>query len=119
MIILAAQLEGVSTRKDKTLKLVFGTNEMNPSEAGNIMSLANSFCFLSIKPESFTATEKELLEQIKADQMTNTGKTPSQRLRATLYVLFTQNNEGFDKFDSFYIHKIEQMIEHFKSKLTP
>jgi hypothetical protein len=33
--------------------------------------------------------------------------------------LFTQNNEGFEKFDSFYIHKIEQMVEHFKSKLTP
>jgi len=119
MIILPATLEGVTTRKDKTLRLTFGTQELPPTEAGKVMAMANSYCFLSIKPETFTATEKELLEQMKADQMTNTGKTPSQRLRATLYVLFTQNNEGFDKFDSFYIYKIEQMIDHFKSKLTP
>jgi hypothetical protein len=117
MIILAASLEGVTTRKDRTVKLTFGTQELTPTEAGNVMALANSFCFLSIKPKSFTATEKELLEQMKADQMTNTGKTPSQRLRSTLYVLFTQNNEGFDKFDAFYTHKIESMIDHFKTKL--
>ena len=118
MIVLAAQLESVSTRKDKTVKLTFGSQELAPQEAGNIMSLANSFCFLAIKPETFTVTEKEILTQIKADQMTNTAKTPSQRLRGVLYVLFTQNNEGFDKFDAFYIFKLEQMIEHFKSKLT-
>ncbi len=119
MITLAAQLEGVSTRKDKTVKLTFGTQELSPTTAGEIMSISNSFCFLAIKAETFTNTEKELLEQIKADQLTNTAKTPSQRLRAVLYVLFSQNNEGFDKFDSFYINKLESMIEHFKSKLIP
>jgi hypothetical protein len=117
MIVLPAQLEGVSTRKDKTLKLIFGTNELNPSDAASVMTLANSFCFLAIKPETFTETEKELMAQVKADMLTNNAKSPSQRLRSVLYVLFTNNNEGFDKFDSFYTHKIEQMIDHFKSKL--
>jgi hypothetical protein len=119
MILLSAGLESVSTRKDKTLKIIFGTQELAPKEAGAVMAMANSFCFLAIKPETFTLTEKELMEQLKIDQMTNTIKTPSQRLRGVLYILFTQNNEGFEKFDSFYIHKIEQMVEHFKSKLTP
>lgn len=118
MIILAAQLEGVTTRRDKTLKLTFGSQELTPSDAGNIMAIANSFCFLAIKPETFTPTEKELLEQIKADTLTNAAKTPSQRLRGVLYIAFTQNNEGFDSFDKFYTHKIEQMITHFKSKLV-
>lgn len=117
MIILPAILEGVTTRKDKTVKLTFGTQELSPAEAGNVMALANSFCFLSIKKEDFTQTEKELMEQIKADSLTNNAKTPSQRLRSVLYVLFTKNNEGFAKFDAFYTHKIEQMIEHFKTKL--
>lgn len=118
MIILPAILEGVTTRKDKTLRLTFGTQELPATEAGKLLALNNAFCFLSIKPEDFTTTEKEMMEQIKADTLTNTGKTPSQRLRSTLYVLFTQNNEGFTKFDAFYAHKMEQMIDHYKSKLS-
>lgn len=119
MIILPGQLENVTSRKDRTLKLTIGTQELSPADAGKVMAMANSYCFFSIKPEDFTVTEKEILAQLKADQLTNTGKTPSQRLRSTLYVLFTQNPEGFTKFDLFYTHKIEQMIGHFKSKLQP
>jgi hypothetical protein len=117
MILIAATMEAVSSRRDKTLKLVFGTQEPTPNEAGALMGIANSFCFLAIKKEDFTATEKELMEQIKADQMTNTAKTPSQRLRSVLFVSWKNNNEGFDKFDLFYTHKIEQIIDHMKSKL--
>lgn len=117
MILVAATLEGIRTRKDKTLSLSFGTQEMPPSEAGNLMALANSFCFLAIKSETFTATEKELMEQIKADQLTNAAKTPSQRLRGVLYVLFTHDDEGYKKFDEFYTFKLDQIIDHFKSKL--
>jgi len=74
MILLPAQLEGVSTRKDKTIKLVFGSQELNPNDAASVMTLANSFCFLAIKPETFTETEKELMAQVKADMLTNNAK---------------------------------------------
>lgn len=118
MIILPGQLENVTSRKDRTLKLTIGTQELSPAYAGRVMAMANSYCFFSIKPEDFTVTEKEILAQLKADQLTNTGKTPSQRLRSTLYVLFTQNPEGFTKFDDFYIHHYSKIIEHFKSKIV-
>lgn len=117
MILLPAQLEGVSTRKDKTLKLVFGSQELSPNDAASVMTLANSFCFLAIKPETFTETEKELMAQVKADMLTNNAKTPSQRLRGVLYVLFTTNNEGFDKFDAFYTHHISRIIDQYKLKI--
>lgn len=117
MITLAGILEGVQTRKDKTLKLTFGSQELPPNEAGKIMAMANSFCFVSFKPESFTETEKEMMAQIKADMLTNNAKTPSQRLRSVIYILFTHNNEGFNNFDSFYTHKMEQIISHLKTKL--
>jgi len=117
MILIPAILEGISTRKDKTLRLTFGTQEMPPNEAGNLMSLSNSFCFLAIKPETFTQTEKEIMQQLKADNLTNNIKTPSQRLRAVLYVCFQNDGEGFNDFDGYYIAKINNLIEHFKTKL--
>ena len=118
MIFLAAQLEGVTTRKDKTVKLTFGTQELTPAEAGNVMAIANSFCFLAIKPESFTPTEKELMEQLKADSLTNAAKSPSQRIRAVLYRLWESNSEGYITFDSFYTFKMETIINHLKSKIS-
>jgi len=117
MILIPAILEGISTRKDNSLKVVFTSQELSPTDGYNLMALMNSFCFLAIKPETFTQTEKELMQQIKADTLTNSAKSPSQRLRSVLYILFTTNNEGFKTFDDFYKHKIEQMIDHFKTKL--
>lgn len=117
MILVPAQLEGVATRKDKTLKLTFGTHELGEGEGGKLLSLNNSFCFLAIKPETFTPTEKELMEQIKADMLTNTAKSPSQRLRAVIFLNWQQNNEGYEKFDSYYTHKMEAFIDHLKKKL--
>jgi len=42
MIIIPAQLEAVTTRKDKTLKLTFGTNELSPSQASELFTIAPS-----------------------------------------------------------------------------
>jgi len=43
-------------------------------------------------------------------------KTPSQRLRNTLYVLYKQHNEGFKTDEEHYKYYIEKFIEHVKSK---
>ena len=44
-------------------------------------------------------------------------KTPSQRLRAVLAVMFKQNNEGFKTVDEHYKYYIEKFINHIKGKL--
>jgi hypothetical protein len=43
-------------------------------------------------------------------------KTPGQRLRATIYVWWQQAGEQGD-FETFYLHKMEKIIEGVKSKL--
>lgn len=43
-------------------------------------------------------------------------KTPSQRLRAVLFILWqTEGKKG--QFESWYQHKMETLIEHVKKKL--
>ncbi len=44
------------------------------------------------------------------------GKTPSQRLRNVLYVLWEQSTQE-KEFKEFYKDKLEEIINHFKSKL--
>lgn len=116
MIILPTIIERIATRKDNTLSIVLATNELAPGKVGEIMSLHNKLSYTAIKPENFTKKELELVDGLKLDE--SIGKSPSQRLRAVIYRSFEQDSEGFRDFESFYINKMESMIEYFKSKLV-
>lgn len=116
MILIPAQLEAVTTRKDKTLKLTFGTNELTPVQASELFTTANQFGYLMFKEESFSRDEIDMVESLKTD-LEDTMKKPSQRLRGVLYRNYEMNNEGFNTFSKYYDSKMEQLILHFKSKL--
>jgi len=45
-------------------------------------------------------------------------KTPSQRMRNVLFLLFEQDHKGFSDFDSFYLDRMEKLIDLLKKKLT-
>jgi hypothetical protein len=116
MITIPAILESVATRKDRTLKLIFGTNELSPSQAGQLLSDTEKFGWLAFKGESFNLDESKMLESLKADA--NDGfKSDSQRLRAVLYRNWEMDNQGFTTFARYYSHYMEQIITHYKSKL--
>lgn len=63
-----------------------------------------------------TISQKEIA-QVEAIDAEFEGKTPSKRLRDVIYVLFTQQPEGYKDFDSFYKFKMNVITEHLKSKL--
>ncbi len=103
MILIPAQLESVGTRKDKTLKLTFGTNELTPAQAAELFGTANQFGYLAFKDES---------------ELEDTLKKPSQRLRGIMFRVYEADNEGFSTFAKYYDSKMEQLITHFKNKLA-
>ena len=115
MLIVAAQLETLRTRKDRTLSLTFGTQELDPSKAGQLMSLNQSLCYLAVKPEPFSAAETQLIADLKAD-IEGSAKTPAMRLRGVLYRLWEQTGDG-EEFTPFYEREMHRITEHFKSKL--
>ncbi len=116
MIILDAQVEAIATRKDKTVKVTLGTQEMR--DVGELFQLQNQLVSVGISTGQLTDDEIELLRESKfgIDQMP-TGKSPSQRLRGVLWHIWTNDNGGFDQFENFYNHKIETIISHFKNQL--
>lgn len=115
MIILPALIEKISTRKDNTLVVNIATNEMSPSKVGMLMSLHNKMGYVAINDEKFTGKQEEAISGLKSD--TKIGKTPSQRLRAVLYLVWKSNKEGFETSDTHYEHYLEKVIEHYKTKI--
>jgi hypothetical protein len=115
MILIAGQIEGLSTRKDKTIKINFGTQELTPNEVADLFKFNQSFCYVALKQEPFSKIETDSIESLKTEY--EDIKTPSQRLRAILYRNFEQESDGYKDFNSYYIGKMESLCNHFKSKL--
>lgn len=116
MIIIPAILESYRSLKDKTIKLVFETNEPTPEQLTGIALNIQKFGYLAFKDEPFKQKEKEVLEGMKSD-FEDRGKTPAQRLRGVLYRLWEKDGEGFKNSLDHYNSKMESIIAHLKGKL--
>jgi hypothetical protein len=116
MIIIPAQLDSLRTLADKTLKVTFETNELNPQDLLGLMENLHQFGYLAFKKEPFKEDEKEMMQELKSD-FDFKGKSSSQRLRAVLWIMWNNDHEGFDSSVKHYEHHMEKIIEHFKSKL--
>lgn len=113
--MFAAQVEGLRSRKDKTISLTLGTQEMNPENAGKLFSTNGHLvtCYLSVK-EHISANEMEVIDSIDAPKQ---GKTPSQRMRSVLYRMWEQDNEGYTDKNLHYLYWMDKIIEGLKLKL--
>jgi hypothetical protein len=118
MIILNAQVDSLTTRKDKTIKLTFVTQELPPKDAGELFGMQNELVGLGIARNSLTSEEVDLLRDNKfgIDSIPN-QKSQSKIIRNTMYVLWTQNNEGFEDFTGYYNNKTNQIIIHLKQQI--
>jgi hypothetical protein len=112
--ILPVYVENISTRKDKTVKITLSTQELTPEKAGQLFGFMNQLIVAYLKYADINQDEIDLVDTIDPEFG---GKTQSQRMRNTLYILFQQNNEGFKDFNSYYSNKTEKFIKYLKSKI--
>lgn len=103
-------LTSASTRADRSLGLRFSTPELEAAEKTAIFELQGQALKAIIQPVDGTP---DSLVQVKAslDQ-----KTPGQRLRAVLYLVWKQQNQAID-FEVFYREEMNKLIEWVKRKL--
>lgn len=114
-LLLPTIVTAIRTRVDGGLGFVLETQELSPSKAGELFALRGKTTMTYISPKE-TISQKEI-DQVNAIDAEIEGKTPSKRLRDVLYVLFTQQPEGYKDFDSFYKYHMNKITEHYKSKL--
>lgn len=115
MILIAGMMEGLSTRKDKTIRLTLGTQELSPNEVAELFKFNQSFCYVALKQEPFSQIETDSIDSLKTEY--DGIKTPSQRLRSIMFRNFEQQPNGFKDFNSYYVYTMDKLCDHFKSKL--
>ena len=118
MKIIAVQIDGMRSRKDRTWSITLGTQELTPEESMEIMKLNGKLCFAGFKVDAFAQTEIDLIESLESSPDLNT-KSLSERLRNTMYVWWNQKPQGFKDFKDFYQHYMTKYIDNIKSKLDP
>lgn len=115
-ILLAAMVEKIYTLKDKSVKLVLETQEISPNKAGNVFQLMNQLVSVYIKPNEITEDEMNKVDEVDPAMPV---KSPSQRMRNVLFILWKQDSQGHQDFDSYYRFEMNKFIEELKNNITP
>jgi len=109
-----AEIGKVETLADKTLRLrVDTTMELPPEQEALIMQLRNKQGYFVYCEQDIKQDDLQDLPQIETVKGV---KTPSQRLRAVLYLFWKQGTQ-VQTPEQFYDREMEKIIEHYKGKL--
>lgn len=117
LIIFAAAVEGVASRKDKTLTIRLSTQEMPGDLAGLLFGLQNAVVTVAVKEEYFGADKIEMLESIKADPLDKKPKSKCQELRHSLYRLWQVSPGNFTDSEEFYKARMEAIIAQVQQRI--
>lgn len=107
-IVLEAIITSIRSKVDRSIALNINTPELSKDEVALFFQLQGINVTLTITPE-----EQEGTHIIKREVQI---KTPSQRLRAVLFVLWKQK-QVVTSFEDWYESEMEQFIESVKEQL--
>lgn len=114
--VFSATVEKIETRADQTLKVSLGTQELSEQDEQDLFSLRKSgLVKVLISSDEITEQQKEAVSSVELEAPK--GKSPSQRLRAVLWRVWSENMDKYRDFDDYYQHEMERIIEHYKTKL--
>lgn len=112
-LLLPATINPPRLRKDGSASISFDTRELTAEEIFSIMGLRHAEGWMTFSPNQDDVEVPE--ENAEVDT-----KTPSQRLRSVLYVLYKKDmeeNKFVGLFETFYKERMEKIIEMLKRKL--
>lgn len=113
-VIRQVTFDRANRKKDKSISLTFITDlEQSTDEFMEIDKLLGAHGVLHFSDRGTLTTEE--VEQLDEVDIELKGKTKSQRLRNVLYILSQQDNV---EYKQYYSDKMEEIIEHFKSKIV-
>jgi len=115
-IQIPSYIHKIETTTDKGLKLTVYTQEISPETKKDLFELLDKLGWLVFATAKVEPEDLVNLPEIKPEFRDD--KTPSQRLRAILFVYWEQNGSK-GNFDDFYKDYIEKIIENIKGKLNP
>ncbi len=117
MFQLQAVLDGVKTLKNNTLKITLETQDISSFSSEELAELfkLNDKLIWAVFKETPVKAEDIKIEEVKEFK---TDKSPSQRLRASLYVLWEQSGKPGDFQTEYYPKQMNKLIDFIKEKLN-
>ena len=117
---MIAQIDGYLTQmvrlKDKGWKVTIHTQELRPDSVAVLAELCDDYIKVLLTDENISDKMIKDFSEMEIN-LKEAAKTPSERLRGVLYVYWEQH--GIDEpFETFYLKKMNNIIETVKSKLT-
>ena len=117
-LVTAAIFGSFTSRADGSLSARLSTPELTSAEKAAFMDLQNKNVRLLIEPTDYTTDGKVEVKNALG------GKSPSNRLRAVLFVLFKQLSAKGElasktSYDEFYVKQMETIINSYKDQLDP
>ena len=126
-VIFEGGIDKVSTLADGSLRLFIGTPELSNETMVKIFSLIKRQGYVLISTNNINQDQIDAVEKATVDTEFNENP-PSQRLIGGIYKLFEQMhpkqsnvNTGsleYIDFDLFYKRKMNEIINHLKTKLS-
>ena len=114
---LPATLDKFESKMNGAVKFIFTTQEMiKPAHLTTLMSFLNQVGYLNFAVRHIEATDLINLpepDKTKYDK----GKTPAQRLRAVIYLVFKEKGGDDKDFPAYYDKAMETLIQQVKGKL--
>ena len=114
-ISFSAILDGVNLKKDGTLSLKIGTQELQPEETAEIFKLGNKQIYTAFSETHITKEDLQIpddLPDLKGE------KSPSKRFKDRLWVYYKETKGTTDNFNSWYNDTLEKLGQHYLDKLN-
>jgi hypothetical protein len=115
--VITGTIDGLRSLQDRSVKLAITTQELAPSDIGDLFAFQGKFAKVLItdanviSPDMAKATEQTEVEDWERK------KSEGQRLRGVLFLLFQKDSESCPAFEMYYRKKMNAIIDHYKSKL--
>lgn len=113
-ILLPTNFDNLTFRKDGSVKLSFETPELTPEDLHFLLGQRNTAGWLLYSPNQVQP------EDIPTEDSDIKQKTPSQRIRSVLFILYQQATEKgtfVGEFQGYYNENMERIIQQLKDKI--
>lgn len=116
-----AQISKIETMSDGGVRVVVDTQEItDPVELAKLFKLRKgALGYFLFKSAEIIAGDVKDEDMPVFNLEEGENKSPSERLRAVLFVYWKEVKGGKGDFNAFYRSIIEQMIDRYKEKLPP
>lgn len=117
IVLYGGLIESVASKKDKTIKIVIGANELKPDVMSDIMGMSGAFVYTAHKLEPFVTEEINAINKLKYEGKT-LGKSMAEKMRDLFFVLWSKENCGFQQFDDYYVFQMNKYLDELRDRLS-